>query len=69
MSTKDTRDAQHTLWPEAQATSSQLRDYFEAHEAAYQQITGAGFAACMAAANAAAQQLRNLPRPPHKVYL
>lgn len=45
-----------------------LRDYFEAHEAAYQQITGKGFAACMAAANLAAQQLRAMPRPEPKVY-
>ena len=53
---------------ETPASVEALRRYFEAHEAAQQAISAAAFAACMAAANLAAQELRTLPRPSAKVY-
>ncbi len=53
---------------ESQESAAALRRYFEAHEAAYQAVTPSSFAACMAAANKAAAELRSMPRPEAMVY-
>ena len=54
---------------ETNESAKLLREYFEAHEAAYRAMTSDKFAACMAAWNRAACALRTMPRPEQKVYL